>query len=464
MKFYSTTVIGLAIAASSLFALARAECGDEDESCIVGGKPCTGREEECCDGMGCFGFNFYKVCKDPPVCLDEWHDCSQGIECCGTMVCALTTIGAFECQQPKIGTRSVEITGGLLIEEPKPEEIPTDNLKTTKKISDAVLVACVSGDSHVSTFDGLKYDCQGHGEFILGKSTITRREFQGRFHKINEQVSVMRGIVVQDEGATPRVQVTTPMVDEGVAEMVNGCPVQLFVDGEQISLVDGLDSNDVKIKFEDTGLKVTYHVSELLVNIKLVGGKNCAMNACFSMPDTDDVMIGMIGSPDDDFTNDWMDRAGNVIAGPKPPRGPTPYAYSVDNWCIRDEAESMFFYNQRGVDFHDFGRCDALYGGLVTEEILALVTPADEEICKKCLACLEDATLGNKETAIETKKVCYEKKKANSCNGEGADCDCASCCDGFKCRDDGLAGKVCVPENERAPTIQVSFVVSEMKQ
>jgi uncharacterized membrane protein len=45
------------------------------------------------------------------------------------------------------------------------------------------------------------------------------------------------------------------------------------------------------------------------------------------------------------------------------------YSYCVDNWCVKDPKESMFFYNQGGVDFHDFYRCDLPYEGIVIDEI-----------------------------------------------------------------------------------------------
>jgi hypothetical protein len=459
MKFYSNTLVGLAFTAN-LFGRVIAEC-DEDDTCIHGGKPCTGREDECCDGMGCYGFNFYKTCKAAPTpfCLDEWHDCSQGMECCGDRVCAQTGANTFECQTPMIGQKTVTIVGDLVIENPQPDPIPQDNPECTTQISDDVLVACVSGNPHVSTFDGLKYDCQGHGEFILGKSTITRREFQGRFHKINERVSVMKGLVVQDEGATPRVQITSPVAGGGFSDIVNGCPFQFFVDGEQIRLDDGLDSDDLKIEVDGKNVKVTYPASGLVVSVNIVGGRNCNMNACFYLPDTDDVMVGMIGSPDDNFNNDWMDRAGEVLALPADKRGPESYEYCVDNWCVKDPENSMFFYNEFGIGFDDFYRCGLPYGGLVTEEILELVTPEDEQLCEGNMECLEDTTLVDKDTASETLKCCAEQKKANSCVGDGADCECSSCCDGLTCRDDGLAGSVCVPETEQAPKIQVSFCV-----
>lgn len=47
-------------------------------------------------------------------------------------------------------------------------------------------VASWSGDPHMRTFDGLKYDCQGEGEFHVLKSLDSTLEVQGRFVKFQQ--------------------------------------------------------------------------------------------------------------------------------------------------------------------------------------------------------------------------------------------------------------------------------------
>ena len=44
--------------------------------------------------------------------------------------------------------------------------------------------ASTYSDPHVLTFDGLKYDCQGGGDFILSKSMDSDFELQGRFYQV----------------------------------------------------------------------------------------------------------------------------------------------------------------------------------------------------------------------------------------------------------------------------------------
>jgi hypothetical protein len=82
-------------------------CVEDETAGLSSGKPCTGREDECRDGLGCYGFNFFKVCKETPACLEEWHDCSGGIDCCDGMECVTTDSGMFECETPTIGRRNL---------------------------------------------------------------------------------------------------------------------------------------------------------------------------------------------------------------------------------------------------------------------------------------------------------------------------------------------------------------------
>lgn len=172
------------------------ECAES--TCIAENEGCMHNPDSCCDGLGCFGYNFFKRCRSPPACLAEWYDCSNSMPCCGDLVCAITESGASECQ---VRTLETTMVGADLISMTSaPTATPTvapvaspiaaptlpstgPNMKTTA-VPGAVVktkTSCAVGDPHIYTFDGLAYDCQAEGEFTLMKSTITQREVQGRF-------------------------------------------------------------------------------------------------------------------------------------------------------------------------------------------------------------------------------------------------------------------------------------------
>ena len=64
-----------------------APCGgdpedDKEPECLDQGLVCTMTPVSCCDGLACTGFGFHKKCEEPPVCLEKWHNCSDGTPCC----------------------------------------------------------------------------------------------------------------------------------------------------------------------------------------------------------------------------------------------------------------------------------------------------------------------------------------------------------------------------------------------
>ena len=68
MYFHSKTVLAVA----ALVVAARAvPCEEDDGDCIGMSKSCIGETKDCCPGLDCFGFNFFKRCQEPPVCLEE---------------------------------------------------------------------------------------------------------------------------------------------------------------------------------------------------------------------------------------------------------------------------------------------------------------------------------------------------------------------------------------------------------
>lgn len=76
------------------------------------------------------------------------------------------------------------------------------------------------------TFDGLKYDCQGEGEFKLLTSLDSSFEIQGRFARFRatKRITVTKGLVIDSgEAGTPTIQLDLP------AEYNGECSVDLYV-------------------------------------------------------------------------------------------------------------------------------------------------------------------------------------------------------------------------------------------
>lgn len=125
------------------------EC--EELDCIPTGKACLSAPDDCCDGLGCFGYGFFKKCIPPPTCLTTWQDCSSGMTCCDEMICAQVSNGNYECQH-----RTLEVKEAKLVElnnELPPTSAPTPtppkekNLVTTHKGDPVVTsVGCSLGD------------------------------------------------------------------------------------------------------------------------------------------------------------------------------------------------------------------------------------------------------------------------------------------------------------------------------
>jgi hypothetical protein len=167
----STTVFAYVFVLSSLFSAVHAADEAQDETLEFFENPCAAGEEEapecldteavctnnqtgCCVGLVCTGYGFYKKCSEPPVCLDMWHDCSDGTPCCDGTACTVGQSGQLECQTREIGKRTIKIPdgGGNLVQATEP---PTPapaiiNTRTTKIDGQPVKknIACSSGDPH----------------------------------------------------------------------------------------------------------------------------------------------------------------------------------------------------------------------------------------------------------------------------------------------------------------------------
>ena len=81
------------------------------------------------------------------------------------------------------------------------------------------------------TFDGVKYDCQGEGEFEIVKSLDSDFSLQGRFVKSDpkKRPTITEALVFNtgDDGV-PKIQVNVPESSK------NGCTPYIFIEGMDV--------------------------------------------------------------------------------------------------------------------------------------------------------------------------------------------------------------------------------------
>jgi hypothetical protein len=290
------------------------------------------------------------------------------------------------------------------------------------------------------------------GEFIALKSRITQRQIQTRFTRLDgrDELSVMTGIVIQDEGNTPKVQFTIPTLpNEGVSTpMTDGlCKIQMFVDGVQRDVYEGSGTDAVSITVGKY-IVIKYKVSGMKVKLGVVKSTEttCRLNSCYHIPDGDDTLAGLLGSPDGDASNDWMTPDGTTVqveGGLIDRSRQGAYDYCSANWCMTEPEQSLFLYNEHGVGFDDFSRCELPYGTTLAE----FVEEVDESIlafCDKDVGCMMDAMEEGIEAVREARNTRLELSA--TCNKENGECKIAPCCDGYSCIDMGLAGSICSAE------------------
>jgi hypothetical protein len=297
----------------------------------------------------------------------------------------------------------------------------------------------------VKTFDGLKYDCQGEGDHILVKSTATQREVQARYEHLaaNKAISVGKGVVIQDEGDTPKVQISYATLEDSVGNILDGgCVLQFFVDDEQRDLLNGSGDDRVVVEMQDGKISVRYTESEMEVTVQTF---KCRMNICVLLPDTDPT-VGILGTPNGNVNDEWTTLDGDIIELPESRanklRKPG-YDFCTGHFCIRDEEKSLFIYPEKdeGIDFDYYQKCNLPYG--TTMDKYFENTPQwILDICRTDIACIMDVMEGDEDDARQLRKV--NMLYAQTCNPPGGECDDSKCCGDVKCVDSGgLAGKVC---------------------
>ena len=211
-------------------------------------------------------------------------------------------------------------------------------------------------------------------------------------------------------------------------------PINFFVDGVKRNLSEGsgdhrvvvtVDDYDVDIFFVNIGVNVrvfvrpdgnTFGVEDNTNNIAIGGHRGSTIPGSFSvyvcLPDKQPVMtniVGLLGNPNGDKSDDFMDKDGNVVS--RPSGDVNSLKYAAPNWCNTNEADSLFTYPaaDMGYDFDFFMRCDkdirdkdSLFRRALTEDSEVVITDAALEICEPISdldgyqGCLEDgSSMGN---------------------------------------------------------------------
>lgn len=185
-----------------------------------------------------------------------------------------------------------------------------------------------NGDPHLLTFDGMRYDFQAAGEFILTRSKTNDFEIQTRQHQWQD---------------SPYVAVNTAVAmkigDQKAEFQITSSSMKLLVDGKEASLAamtfkDGttlaMDSeNGAQLAWQD-GTNVT---------VRRLGGYGLDV-AVDPSPSRAGELEGLLGDANGDETNDLQLRGKNTVV--KSDFASLYPAYS-DSWRI-SQAESLFTY------------------------------------------------------------------------------------------------------------------------
>jgi hypothetical protein len=163
-----------------------------------------------------------------------------------------------------------------------------------------------------------------------------------------------------------------------------GCPVLFYLDGELIDISNmedgaylwGTESSKDFAKLEGYNqIKVVYATdsgadSEIMLETAGDGpGEmfSCHWNMFVCLPEADEDLfsaygVGILGSPDNNSQNDWMDPDGNVLPLPVHDggtEGQEAYDYCRNNWCV-SQVDSIMTYPE-GNSFEDVKCLDEEY-------------------------------------------------------------------------------------------------------
>eukprot|EP00980_Cylindrotheca_fusiformis_P024287 scaffold11714_cov153-Cylindrotheca_fusiformis.AAC.1 len=170
-------------------------------------------------------------------------------------------------------------------------------------------------------------------------------------------------------------------------------------------LSGGTHSTSASVHTEGKKIYIQYSTQLKVVMQVEIWRQTCHFTVDYILGDCrkDERIIGVLGTPNKNWRDDWMDRDGKKIDYPVPMGSGThfepAYNYVRDNWCIVKESESYFTY-EPGTDFDFFDKCDNPY----PVELEEAVENADPDLVEKCegdIGCIIDGDALGTEAADE---------------------------------------------------------------
>lgn len=320
--------------------------------------------------------------------------------------------------------------------------------------------AFIYGDPHIFTYDQKKMDCQGEGDYILSKSYDSDFEIQGRFIKGTEEAqerirrtkpwelgTTNQGLVINTGVAgEPVVEIDADVFGNGWGEgdcnmlyKFNGQEMQLGADEElfggaitfqrrsawerKLWISDAqrhvaFDENNVDHKTFDHNnhRNFFFRKSGVFVQVtkRFSHDFGCFLNARICLPEsiTKQELRGVLGNANGNPNDDYITRFGSQL-------GTNDWSavndYCVENWCVKDDASSMFENSQINRE------CKAYHD----EQLEEAIKNASDEIKNACfndIDCITDAIItGDIEEGLATLQAKSKKDDVKDCEKKPED-------------------------------------------
>jgi hypothetical protein len=268
----------------------------------------------------------------------------------------------------------------------------------------------VWGDPHFITFDKLKYDCQGRGEYVLVKSNgDDPLAIHGVFEDTGGSAtgpSVTRSLAILVDENVPVFQITIPDMP------VNGkCDFSYTLGENEIPIpadevVDYFANNypgEANVFTNEKSVIVTFPDYQTRIEILVHSGHfsrfGCRMRASVCVTPSNHGgagnIVGLFGSPTGTKDDDWMknDGVGTGIALPSNPRR-AGTGYCRENWCVSRE-DSLYGdatytdHNKCAEDNFDPDAYETAINNLPQEIVKACQTHANPDECMADTAVLK---------------------------------------------------------------------------